>query len=139
MIVNGENLILGRLASHVAKLALLGEEVSVVNCNNIIVTGSKSNIIKNYKRKITMGNPFYGPFFPKRPERILKRSIRGMLPSKQPRGREALSIVKCYNDLPENVKVEEMVTFEDANVKKNKTLKFMKLIDICKEIGKYGK
>jgi len=139
MIIDAENLIIGRLGSFVAKNALLGEEIAIVNCEKAVVTGSKKNIIENYKRKISMGDTFKGPFYPKTPERIVKRVIRGMISYKSARGRAALKRVLCYNQMPEVINKEELISIEKAHVKKNKTFKFMVLKDICKEIGKYGK
>ena len=43
-IIDGKNAILGRMASYVAKEALKGEEVVVVNCEEVIITGNKKDI-----------------------------------------------------------------------------------------------
>ena len=43
-IIDGQETILGRLASNVAKMALQGEEVAVVNCEKVIITGTRKNI-----------------------------------------------------------------------------------------------
>ena len=53
-IYNGENMLLGRLASRVAKDALLGEEVKVINCDKVIVSGKKVQVfatILNFFKK----------------------------------------------------------------------------------------
>ena len=39
MIINAENLILGRMTTYAAKKALQGEEVDIVNCEKAIITG----------------------------------------------------------------------------------------------------
>jgi len=45
-IINGENAILGRLASYVAKESLKGEEFVILNCKKIIITGNRKDIEK---------------------------------------------------------------------------------------------
>ena len=49
-IIDGTNAILGRLASYTAKELLKGEEIIIVNCEKIIITGNKKNIEENFKR-----------------------------------------------------------------------------------------
>ena len=46
MIIDGTNLILGRLASVAAKKALLGDDIIIVNCDKVLVTGTKKNIVE---------------------------------------------------------------------------------------------
>jgi len=50
-IYDGTGAVLGRLASQVAKESLKGEEISVVNCSKIIITGNKRSIEKEFKEK----------------------------------------------------------------------------------------
>lgn len=135
MIINAEDTILGRLASYAAKQVLLGEKVFVVNCEKVIISGTKKDILQEYKDKIRIGNVFKGPFFPRRPDMIVRRTIRGMLPRKKPRGRNAYKNVICYLGIPENLKNEKFVTLEDANINKLKTLKYLQLKEISRIIG----
>ena len=111
MIIDARNLILGRLATTVAKKALQGEEINVINCEHIIVSGSKKNVLFQYKTKANRGSQFKGPFIPKTPERFVKRSIRNMLPYKNPRGREAFKRIKCHRGYPEAIKKEKTETW----------------------------
>ena len=46
------------------------------------------------------------------PERIVKRAVRGMLPHKQARGREALKRVMCYNVVPSELEGKEMISLK---------------------------
>lgn len=135
MIIDGTDLMLGRLASFVARELLLGEKVDIVNCKDIVISGTKQNILKNYKRKREMGNPLHGPYFPRVAKLLVKRTIRGMLPYKKQRGREAFEKLMCYNGVPENFKDKEIITVEEANVKKLPNLKYMKVSEITKELG----
>jgi|TARA_Y100000296_G_C5092680_1_gene215699 large subunit ribosomal protein L13 len=130
IVVDGKNALLGRLASYVAKQSLLGKEISIVNCNEVVVSGKPKSVIGEYKEMRNKGgSSLKGPFFPKLPERIVKRTIRGMLSHRQGRGRDALKRIKCYNETP--------VEFENSKMIKSgkeKDIKKIKLKDLGKEI-----
>ncbi len=101
IVIDATNATLGRLASYAAKQSLLGKEVVIVNCKNAVITGRKASVIEDYKEKRARGGAsLRGPIFPKSPERIIKRTIRGMLSYTQQRGLSALKRVTCYNDVP---------------------------------------
>lgn len=113
IIINGEGCVLGRLASYVAKEALKGNKIIVVNSEKIIITGKKQNILERYLQKRRRGGDIMrGPFFPSDPEKILKRTIRGMLPYKQEKGRKALKRVKCYVGIPNEFKDKKFLELE---------------------------
>jgi len=118
IVVDAKDLILGRLATFVAKKALLGEEVRVVNSEEAIITGNKQQIFAKYRGLREMGEPFHGPFYPTRPEAMLKRAIRNMVGYKSPRGKIALQRIKCYNKVPYELKDAKRITIEKANVSK---------------------
>ncbi|MAG50148.1 50S ribosomal protein L13 [archaeon] len=136
MIIDAKNLILGRMASFVAKKALLGEKIDVVNCEEAIITGSKKAILAKHQQKRERGEPFHGPFFPKREDRIVKRAIRNMLPYKKERGEKALKNIKCHTKVPNKFKNERLETIESANVSKIKNLKYMKIKEISDFLGR---
>jgi len=135
IIINTENLILGRMATVVAKKALLGEQIRIINCEKAVLTGSKKNILEKYKARRARGQFNKGPYIPRRPDMFVKRAIRGMLPYKQEKGRNAFESVKCYLGVPEEFKDKETEVIENANINKIQTLKFMFVGDICKELG----
>lgn len=135
MIINAENLILGRLADFVAKKSLLGEEVIIINSEKAIITGSKKVIEKRYKHRKELIDPFQGPFYPYRPDRLLRRTIRGMLPWSKSRGREAFKRVKCYIGMPDELKNKEIETVNQAHISKTKALKYITLEKLSKQIG----
>lgn len=134
MIINAENLVLGRLSSLAAKKALAGEKVDIINSEKSIVIGTKSNILKKYHRKRKMGRPHVGPFFPRRPDLIVKRTIRGMLPYKQEKGKKAFKNIKCYMNIPSSFKDKKTETFSSAKLSPN-ILKFITLKELSKELG----
>lgn len=100
MIVDGEDQVLGRLASEVAKKLLDGEEIAVINSEKAIITGDPEKITEKYRRKREAGDPHHGPRFPKKPDAVLKRTIRGMLPVKKAKGKKALKRLKTYSGNP---------------------------------------
>ncbi len=110
VLVNGENAVLGRLASYVAKQALLGKEIIVVNSEKVIVLGREKSIYEKFeKNKARGGSAMRGPYINSLPDRFLKRIIRGMLPYRTARGREALKRIKCYTSIPEKYKDKKMI------------------------------
>ena len=64
VVIDAENLILGRLASHVAKLLLNGTEVTIVNAEKAIISGTKKSIIEGYHDKRRVGGVRKGPYYP---------------------------------------------------------------------------
>ena len=135
-IYNGEGIILGRLASAAAKAALLGEEVHVINCEKIIVSGKKANTYAMAKaRRDRKGYPLKSAKHSRLPERYVRRSIRGMLPWKFTRGKEAFKRIMCYRGMPEELSGKEQIVLESESAKKLPTLKFTTVNEICKAIG----
>ena len=65
-VIDAKDLVLGRLATAVAKRALLGESIDIVNCEKAIITGNKKTILKRYQQRRDRGIPTKGPFFPRR-------------------------------------------------------------------------
>ena len=47
-IIDGKNAVLGRLASYAAKEALKGENIIILNCEKVIVTGNRKNIRERF-------------------------------------------------------------------------------------------
>jgi large subunit ribosomal protein L13 len=119
-IVDASGLILGRLASHVAKRILNGEEIVIINAEKAIITGSRENIVGEFKTRLgtkTWQSQKYAPVHARRPDKYVRRVIRGMLPWKKPRGKNAYRKLKVYISVPENYKEVSTQTFSDA--KKN--------------------
>ena len=97
-VLEGKDAILGRIASYAAKEALQGEEIAIVNCEEIIITGNKKNIEEylESKRK-RVGSTQKGPKVSRTNEKIVKRAIRGMLPNYRTGIRNvSLKKIKCY-------------------------------------------
>lgn len=106
IIIDATNATLGRLASYAAKQALQGKKVIILNSERAIVTGRKKSTVGKYlERRQRKGSSQKEPIFPKVPERILKRTIRGMLPDHRTgRGKEAFKRILCYKGVPDKYK-----------------------------------
>jgi large subunit ribosomal protein L13 len=103
LVIDGENCVLGRLASKVAKRALGGETVRIYNVGKIVILGKPEMVMKKYKQRRQLhdiANPLKGPKLPRRPDFFVKRAIRGMLPRKTKRGDAALRRIHVFMDLP---------------------------------------
>jgi len=134
MIVDANNLIVGRMATFVAKKALLGEKIEIVNCENAVMTGSKKQVFARFKQKIELGT-HKGPFLHRNPERIVRRIIRGMLPYKKEKGAKAFKRIMCHVGVPNEFKDKKMETLKDADVSKLPNLKFVSIGDVSKFLG----
>ena len=122
IVVDATDHIAGRLSSNVAKLLLKGNRVSIVNCEKIMISGARSNIIKEYREFLEISsilNPKHGPFHPRRPDTIMKRMIRGMLPRKKPSGLTAHKRLRTYIGSPKELKAFEKIQFEKAKIKRS--------------------
>ena len=99
-IIDADGAVLGRLCTVVAKRLLKGEEIAVVNSEKAIVTGKKTMVKAHYKHEREVGTYRKGPFYPRMPDRLVKRTVRGMIPYQTPHGRKAYRRLKCYIGVP---------------------------------------
>ena len=137
IVVDAEGSILGRLASQVAKRLLEGYEVSIVNCEKAVISGKKQSILKEYlelHKKHTLSNPRRGPFHQKRPDRLVRRTVRGMLPYKKPRGKAAYHRLRTFIGVPEELKSEQKIKFNVADARKLQCDKIT-VGELCQEFG----
>ncbi len=108
--IDATNAIVGRLASYVAKQALMGNAVNIFNCEQAIISGSfQSNRAKFYHYIFKTGRPEKGPFMSRMPDRFVRRMVRGMVDHKNARGREAFERIMCYIGVPAAFKDKKLV------------------------------
>ena len=131
--INAKGLILGRMASQVAKMLLNGEEVVIVNSEETIITGSRENIFEQFETKRRRTHRRKGPNYPRMPDRIIKRTVRGMLPYKSSHGKEAFQRLKVYIGVPKEFANAKLETLEKAGIKK--TLKFLTVGEVSQHMG----
>jgi large subunit ribosomal protein L13 len=131
IVLNADGAILGRLASYAAKQILSGETVVVINAEKIIVTGNKQAILKKYAHKRARGSRHKGPFFPRYPDRIVRRVIRGMVPYKREKGAKAMKRLKVVMGAPEKYKDSKKIGKDVEEL----TCKYLRLEDISRHLG----
>ncbi len=120
IIIDASGAVLGRLASNVAKRALEGDEVIVLNCEKIIITGNRMDIVENFEAKRgRVGTAQKGPKHSRLSEMIVKRTIRGMLPNyRTGRGREALERITCHVGIPKEFESSKMARIDSGTKRK---------------------
>jgi len=130
VVIDATGGMLGRIAAYAAKQALLGKTIRIVNCNEILITGRKKSILEEYKAaRARGGSALKGPNFPRPPEKIMKRTIRGMLPYKKGRGADALKKIRCYNKVP-----VEFESAEKVSLKRELKTRAIKLCKLSEEL-----
>lgn len=135
MLVNAQGLIVGRLASISAKKLLEGEEITIINAEKAILSGSKLNQITEYRQTYVRGTREKGPYFPKRPDAILKRTVRGMLPYKTQRGKDAMARLKVYIGTPSEFAGQKAETMEKASIDRLSSFRYMELGELSERLG----
>ena len=121
-IIDGRNAVLGRLAAYSAKEALKGEDIVIINCEKIIITGGKKNIKEKFEAKRKrVGSTQGGPKISRTSEKIVKTAIRGMLPNyRHGRGRVAFKRIRCYVGVKKEFEEKKKMSFEKKYPKNKK-------------------
>ena len=133
-IINADKLVVGRMASYIAKRLLEGEEIIVVNAEKAVYTGKKKSKVKDAKKFLEVGHPRMGPFHYRQPDKIVRKSVRGMIPTRKAKGKLAYKRLKVYIGVPEELKELEFQTVPNAAPKKS-TYQVFSVGDYAKEIG----
>lgn len=138
IVFNAEGLILGRMASAVAQLLLSGERIYVVNAEKTVVSGERSSLVRAWKDFLkikSMANPRrYGPFHSRRPDRILRDAVRGMLPTDKAKGRSSLRRLRVYIGVPDFLRESQLETIPEAASERLRR-RYVSLGDLSTEIG----
>ena len=135
-VIDGTNLILGRLATTTAKKIMNNEKIDIVNAEKIVITGTKESLLAKYKIRLESaqkGNPRKGPKYSRMPDKIVKKAIRGMLPWKSSRGKSAYRNLKIHIGVPKEFASVKMETVELARNKLEKG--FMTVESVSKLLG----
>ena len=131
VVVDARDCILGRVASEVAQQILAGQRVAVVNAEDAVITGNKEDTLDTYRTRAEVGSD-RGPYYPKRPDRIFKRAIRGMVPYKKEHGREAFENVRVYVGNPYD---EDGEVLAGTSLDRLSNIKFISLGEISEKLG----
>ena len=131
-IIDADNATLGRLSTYTAKRLLNGEEIAIVNSDKAIIIGKKRAIKNNYKKKREVGTYRKGPFFPRMPDQIVKRTVRGMIPYQTPHGRAAFKRLKCYTGIPKEFEGKKTERIEQAE---KQPVDYITLSELSRSLG----
>ncbi len=134
IIIDAKGLILGRMASSIAKRLLQGETVIVLNAEKAAISGKRLSIVKDAKSFLDVGHPRKGPYHPRRPDKIVRRTVRGMLPRQKPKGQQAFKRLKVYLGAPSEFDDKEIQTILEASAEKLKS-PYITVGEFAKEIG----
>ena len=132
IIIDARGCVLGRLSSHIAKELLFGKRVIVVNSEKAVISGSRKVVFGKYKKMRDMGTTRMGPFPSRMPDRILRRTVRGMLPYQKPRGRDAYKRLRTYIGVPAGIVAENAERMDDLLFR---GIKGVKLEDLSRDLG----
>lgn len=140
IVIDAANCISGRICSHVSKLLLQGNRVTIVNAEKAMLSGQRYKTIQLYKEHLEINsvtNPIHGPFHPRRPDTILTKMVRGMIPKRKSSGIEAFKRLRVYIGIPESLKNSEMRYYDDSKITKPSSY-YITVGEVAKEIGWSG-
>lgn len=135
--LDATNQIAGRLASQVAKMVLSGKRVVVVNAERALISGSRTSVINEWKKKLEISsrvNPIYGPIHPRRPDNILRRMVRGMVPRKKPKGVTAMKRLRVYIGTPTDLGSKKFTSLQDAAAQRPVPV-YVTMSELSKSLG----
>ena len=140
IVVDATNCIAGRMCSHVSKLLLQGNRVVIVNAEKAMLSGKRYKTIEQYKEHLEINsvtNPIHGPFHPRRPDTMLSKMVRGMVPKRKPSGMTAFGRLRVYIGVPEEMKKTKMESFSDSKITKPESY-YISVGEIASELGWKG-
>ena len=122
VVVDAKDRVLGRLASAVAKELLNGKKVAIVNAELAFVTGNKIALVRRYRTRLNLQekeNPEHSPYWPRRPDMLVRRVVRGMLPyHKKPSGKTAYRNLRVFMGVPSALAKSRTLVIETKEPKK---------------------
>lgn len=137
IVIDGTNMVFGRMASQLAKKLLTGEEIHLINAEKLVLIGNSDQIAERYMQKRRLkhkGKPENSPKWSKVPHLLVKRMVRGMLPHRTLRGKQAMTRLRVYTGNPKNL--EQNLKLEKAAF--DGVSKHISVYDLCKKIGYSG-
>lgn len=115
----------GRLATYVAKRLLAGEEVHIVNSEKCTVSGRPDAVMERFHFKRDVGTNRKGPFYPRVPHMMMKRTVRGMLNYQElPSHRAAYKRLKAHIGVPEELAGKPIIVEEKAKSTAQRSMTF---------------
>ncbi len=116
-VVDVQGLVVGRAASLIAQRLLRGEHIVVVNAEKSVVTGGRQMVLAEFTARRARGSVRSGPHYPRYPDRIFRRTVRGMLPHLKTRGKEALDRLEVFIGTPPEYRSQAAETLAGAKAR----------------------
>ena len=138
--IDASGQIAGRLCSKVAAELLSGKRVIVLNAEKAVLSGRRSTVFRLWQEKLEISsrvNPLYGPIHPRRPDNIIRRMVRGMVPKTKSKGDLAMHRLRVYMGVPEKYTGVKTSKFEDALPLRPISL-YTTIAELSKNIGWSG-
>jgi len=137
-IIDATNAVAGRLASNVAKMAMQGETIRIVNSEKAVISGDRKAIIAEYTHDVQRGHPLSGPYVPRRADMLLRRIIRGMLPYRKEPGVKAFARIKTFIGVPEELKDKKPEVIKEVLMINTNIIKYITIGELSHKIGDTG-
>lgn len=140
VVIDATDCIAGRMCSHVSKLLLKGNRVLVVNSERAMLSGDRYKTIDLYKEYLEINsvtNPIHGPFHPRRPDTILTKMVRGMIPKTKTSGIEAFKRLRVYIGTPDQLRNMKTESFEDVKITRSPS-RYISVGEVARQIGWKG-
>lgn len=138
--VDASDQIAGRLCSILAKELIAGKRIVVLNADKALVSGRTSSVLRQWQARLELYshvNPIYGPIHPRKPDNILRRMVRGMVPKTKAKGKSAMSRLRVYIGVPQKYAGVKMSKFDDAMARRP-IPQYTTIAEISKNIGWSG-
>jgi large subunit ribosomal protein L13 len=133
IVIDAEDAVVGRLAAVIAKKLLLNEQVIVVNAEKSFFSGPEKRVSLVYFKRRRMQNkadPEKTAKWPRRPDYLLKKIVKGMLPHKTSRQSNALRNLTVFAGVP-----EKYVNVPKESFKTTLGRKKVSLQKVCENLG----
>lgn len=135
-VIDLKDLVLGRASTQIAKRLLKGERIELVNAEKAVIKGPRDYLLARYKKRVDMsvvGNPHYGPKYSRMPDKIVKRTIKGMLPNVTRGRKPALERLQVHIGVPKSLQKEKYETIARAQNREKKNFLYLK--DLTEALG----
>ena len=139
--VDASGQIAGRFCSKVAKLLLNGKRVVVLNSERALVSGGRVSVRQEWTERLGLYshvNPLYGPIHYRRPDNILRRMVRGMVPHQENKGRMAMKRLRVYMGVPTAYREVELTKFDDTAAPRPLPL-YTTMAEVASDLGWSGR
>ena len=133
-VIDAGGLILGRMASNIAKRLLMGEHIIIVNAEKTVLSGKRTSKVAEAKVFLEVGGVGRGPYHYRRPDKIVRKAVKGMLPIRQAKGLQAYKRLQVFIGLPDSFKNQKIGTLTNAQAKKL-TCPYFTVGELAKGIG----